>query len=43
MLLPGIVATTMMLAACAVIAADSSPTKALLYAFYRLQRRRRAG
>jgi hypothetical protein len=41
MLLPGIVATTLMAAACAVVSADSPLAKGALYRFYRWQRRRR--
>jgi hypothetical protein len=42
MLLPGIVAATLMLAACAVISVDTPVGKSALYAYYRWQRRRRA-
>jgi hypothetical protein len=41
MLLPGIVAATLMAAACAVISVDSPLGKTALYHFYRWQRRRR--
>ena len=42
MLLPGIVAATLMAAACAVISVDSPLGKTALYRFYRWQRRRRS-
>jgi hypothetical protein len=42
MLLPGIVAATLMFAGCAVMSVDSPMGKSVLYAFYRWQRRRRA-
>jgi hypothetical protein len=41
MLLPGIVATALMLSASAVVSVDSSMGKSLLYAYYQWQRRRR--
>lgn len=42
MLLPGIVAGTLMAAGCAVMSMDSPIVRRALYAFYRWQRRRRA-
>ena len=42
MLLPGIVAATLMATACAVISVDSPLGKTVLYRFYRWQRRRRS-
>jgi hypothetical protein len=42
MLLPGIVAATLMAAACAVMSIDSPLGKMALYRFYRWQRRRRS-
>jgi hypothetical protein len=42
MLVPGIVATTIMVFACAVMSVDSPLGKTALYRFYRWQRRRRA-
>jgi hypothetical protein len=42
MLLPGIVAATLMVTGCAVMSIDSALGKAALYSFYRWQRRRRA-
>ena len=42
MLFPGIVATAFMVAACAVVTADTPLGKSALYAYYRWQRRRRA-
>lgn len=42
MLLPGIVAATLMFAGCAVISVDSPVGKRVLYAYYRWQRRHRA-
>jgi hypothetical protein len=42
MLLPGIVAATLMLVAGAVVSIDTPVGKSALYAYYRWQRRRRA-
>ena len=42
MLLPGIVAATLMLAACAVVSVDTAVGKSALYAYYMWQRHRRA-
>ena len=42
MLMPGIVAATIMVTACAVMSVDSPLGKTALYRFYRWQRRRRA-
>lgn len=42
MLLPGIVAGTLMVTACAVMSIDTPIGKSALYALYRWQRRRRA-
>lgn len=42
MLLPGIVAGTLMVTACAVMSIDTPIGKSALYAFYKWQRRRRA-
>lgn len=42
MLLPGIVAATLMAAGCATISMDSPIGKTVLHAFYRWQRRRRS-
>jgi hypothetical protein len=42
MLVPGIVAATIMVTACAVMSVDSPLGKTALYRFYRWQRRRRA-
>lgn len=41
MLLPGIVAATLMAAGCAVISVDSPLGRTALYHYYRWQRRRR--
>jgi hypothetical protein len=41
MLFPGIVATAFMVAACAVVSADTALGRSALYAYYRWQRRRR--
>jgi hypothetical protein len=42
MLLPGIVAATLMAAAGAMVSVDTPPGKAALFAYYRWLRRRRA-
>ena len=42
MLLPGIVAATLMVTACAAVSVDTPIGKSALYAYYRGQRRRRA-
>ena len=42
MLLPGILAATMMLTGCAVMSVDSPLGKTALYRLYRWQRRRRS-
>ncbi len=42
MLFPGIVAATLMIAACAVVSVDSVIGKSVLYAFYQWKRRRRS-
>jgi hypothetical protein len=42
MLLPGLVAATLMFTGCAVMSIDTPIGKSALYAYYKWQRRRRA-